>query len=422
MQQTYLAVKPAYELLRAGDRLRIAWRDGGHETRAADLHIYLDWCDTCFGRGRVAFPEILLHPRYEDWQKAGERIEVGRFRPKGLDDLLRPPGGEPIRDVKHWPARRADLRRGLLWGLGEEPPAAGGREGSYGAEPEYRRTLLKRFLNPPLGIVRQGINFGEYVCGDLYYPEKARSEGKKLPTVVWLNPHSCARGYVPSALGGGLPHLDLVRAGFVVFAYDAIGTGYRIEEETRFYQRYPRWSLLGKMVRDARAAVDAIEQVSFVDGKHIYLAGYGLGGRVALHAAALDERVAGVVSLAGFTPLRLDTADKGTGGIARLSHGHVLQPRLGAFLGQETRIPYDFHEVLALIAPRPVLIVNPQLDRTSNYDNVRACVREARMVYALLGAAEKLQHVEPDTWNRYGPDLRGAFLPPLQKIAGLVNP
>ncbi len=411
VQQTYLAVKPVYDLLRAGERLRIAWRPGGHETRATDVHTYLDWCDTCFERGRVAFPEVLLHPRRESVRQAVEKIDLDRFPPRGTDDLLRPPSAAAIRDAKAWQAHRAELKRDLLWTLGEEPPRAGGRESSYGVEPPYRGTLLKRFLNPPAGMARQGINFGEYVCGDLYYPEKAKSEGKKLPVVIWLNPHSCARGYVPSALGGGLPHLDLLRAGFVVFAYDAIGTGYRIEEETRFYERYPRWSLLGKMVRDARAAVDALEKVPVVDGKKIYLAGYALGGRVALCAAALDERIAGVVSLAGFTPLRLDAA--------RLP-GQVLQPRLAAFTGQEARIPCDFSEVLALIAPRPVLLVRPQLDRTSDRAAVRACVAAARRVYALLGAADKLQFAEPDTWNRYGPQLRQAFLPALQKLADIA--
>jgi dienelactone hydrolase len=421
VQHTYLAARPVYDLLGAGDRLRIAWRPGGHETRAGDIHTYLDWCDLHFGRGRAEFPEVLLHPRYQDWQKAGETIDASRFPPKGLDDLLQAPAGR-IADAKDWPAQRAALRRGRLWALGEEPPAAAGRGGGYGAEPAYRATLLKRFLNPPPGIARQGVNFGDYVAGDLYYPEQARAEGKKLPAVVWLNPHSCARGYVPSALGGGLPHLDLIRAGLVVFAYDAVGTGYRIEEETCFYQRYPHWSLLGKMVRDARAAVDALEKVPFVDGRRIFLAGYGLGGRVALHTAALDERVAGVVSLAGFTPLRLDTADKGTGGVARLSHLHVLQPRLGAFLGRETRIPYDFHEVLALIAPRPVLLVTPRLDRTGTLADVEACVRAARPVFALLGAADNLRHLIPETFNRYSPRLRQELVPTLREMAGLAKP
>ena len=41
-----------------------------------------------------------------------------------------------------------------------------------------------------------------------------------------------------------------------------------------------------------------------IDAARIYLAGFGLGGKVALWTAAMDQRPAAVVSVAGFTPLR----------------------------------------------------------------------------------------------------------------------
>jgi dienelactone hydrolase len=418
IQHTYLAARPVYELLKAGDRLRVRWRPGGHETRASDIHSYLDWFDVCTGRGRAEFPEVLLHARLADWQKAGEKVEATRFPPRGLDDLLRTSQGESIGDRAGWLARCPSLRDQVRWALGEEPPAAANPGGAYGAEPPYRQVLLKRFLNPPEGLGRQGINFGDYVAGDLYYPETAKKDGRKVPAVIYLCPHSCARGYVPSALGGGLPHMGLAQNGFAVFAFDAIGTGYRIEEETGFYQRYPRWSLLGKMVRDVRAAVDALGKVPFVDGRRIYVVGYGLGGRVALHAAALDERIAGVASVAGFTPLRLDQKEKSTGGIARLCRWHVLQPRLDAFIGNEARIPYDFHEVLALAAPRPVLVVAPLLDRQNTTDDVRACVREADKVYRVLGAEGKLRLQTLDDYNRYSAAAQKAVQAFLKEAAG----
>jgi dienelactone hydrolase len=45
----------------------------------------------------------------------------------------------------------------------------------------------------------------------------------------------------------------------------------------------------------------------YIDPKRIYVAGFALGGTVALHAAALDRRIAGVASFAGFTPMRNDS-------------------------------------------------------------------------------------------------------------------
>ena len=55
-------------------------------------------------------------------------------------------------------------------------------------------------------------------------------------------------------------------------------------------------------------AVDALSKDELVDPERIYLFGYSLGGTVAIYEAALDPRVKGIVSIAGFTPMRTDTA------------------------------------------------------------------------------------------------------------------
>ena len=109
------------------------------------------------------------------------------------------------------------------------------------------------------------------------------------------------------------------------------------------------------MVEDARAAIDALQKDSLVDPQRIYLFGYSMGGMVGLYTAALEPWVKGVVSVCGFTPMRTDTAARGTGGVARYSYQDSLVPRLGFFVGDEAQISYDFHELLAMIAPRPVM-------------------------------------------------------------------
>jgi hypothetical protein len=121
---------------------------------------------------------------------------------------------------------------------------------------------------------------------------------------------------------------------------------------------------------------------------------------VGLYSAALDSRVKGVVSISGFTPMRTDTADKHTGGIARYSYGYELLPRLGFFVGHESQLPYDFDEILATIAPRQVLVVQPQLDRDATPADVHKAVDSARQVYALYDATSKVQLQEPWDYNR----------------------
>jgi pimeloyl-ACP methyl ester carboxylesterase len=157
---------------------------------------------------------------------------------------------------------------------------------------------------------------------------------------------------------------------------------------------------MGRMVEDVRSAIDALAKDSMVESSKIYLFGYSMGATVGLYAAALDPRVQGVVSICGFTPMRTDTASAGTGGVARYSHERDLMPRLGFFVGHEAQIPYDFHEVLGLVAPRPVLVAQPQLDRDATPADVRSAVSEARKVYSLYGASEKLDLREPWDYNR----------------------
>jgi pimeloyl-ACP methyl ester carboxylesterase len=176
--------------------------------------------------------------------------------------------------------------------------------------------------------------------------------------------------------------------------------------------------LLGKNVEDTLAAVEALLKVDFVDPKHIYLLGYATGGMTALHATALDDRIAGVVSVAGFTPMRLDTLEKGTGGVARWSRSMPLQPRLGAFVGQEPRIPYDYHEVLALVAPRPALIFAPKIDWHATLPDVKACVQEATHVFDQFGVKGNLQFHELEDYNRFSPETQKVVFERLKAILG----
>jgi hypothetical protein len=257
----------------------------------------------------------------------------------------------------------------------------------------------------PGRLVKQSLNFGNAVSGDLYFPTNVAGTDRRLPVFVWLHPISIAHGYVAGYHRGEAPHLALTRSGSAVFAFDQIGNGARIEEARDFYHRYPQWSLLGKGVADTRAAVDALCSHPHIDPAQIYLAAFGTGSWLALHAAALDERVAGVVAVGGITPWRLDTPDSGTGGIARWSRWLPLLPRLGAFVGHEARIPYDVHEILAAIAPRPVLLIVPGLDYGVSLESLRLAVTQARPVYELLGAPQQLVLQKTDDYNHFSPEL-----------------
>jgi pimeloyl-ACP methyl ester carboxylesterase len=419
IEQTYHSARRVYELLGQGNELNLRYRSGSHETRAEDIETYLDWLDTVFGRGQFPFPDAAIYPTYEQWQRfSGEKINLKLFPAHGNSGLLLPTNMPPITTVERWMQKREDIRERIRWGLGEPPPFAETAPGKYGAEAAHLATMLGRAAVPN-GLQRQSVNFGNYIAGDLYFPTNADTSGRKLAVVIWLHPISNANGYGAGYKRGENPHLALARQGFAVFAFDQIGHGARLEEVGHFYARYPRWSLLGKTVDDTLAAVEALQKIDFIDPKRIIVLGYATGAMAALHAAALDDRISGVVSVAGFTPMRLDGLDKGTGGVARWSRWIPLQPRLGEFIGQESRIPYDYHEVLAMIAPRPVLVFAPRIDYQATLADVKGCVDEAAWVYHLFGARSNLRFQELEDYNRFSPESQKVVYEGLKVMTGL---
>lgn len=153
---------------------------------------------------------------------------------------------------------------------------------------------------------------------------------RKMPAVIWLHPYSYSTGYTP-AYGQAHVHEELAVAGFVVLTYDQLGFGLRLPQGgTSFYARYGgESSIFGHMVKDARSAVDflychsdegaknsscstwgtpGLHAIPMIDLDHVYIMGYSLGGNVALHTAALDERVSGVAAFAAFTPYASDVS------------------------------------------------------------------------------------------------------------------
>jgi poly(3-hydroxybutyrate) depolymerase len=151
---------------------------------------------------------------------------------------------------------------------------------------------------------------GDYLNGALFYPADENGEMKtrengKLPVVIFLHKYSNT-GY-DGQLSSLFEQFSFKRNGCVYDGFDRVGT--RIEEGTYFYDRYPDWSKLGKMITDTRAAVDALEHLEFIDNDRIFLSGFALGGTVSLFTAALDERIAATAVSGAFTPLRNASGD-----------------------------------------------------------------------------------------------------------------
>ena len=411
MEQTYRAVKRVYAFLGAPDgALGILYRPVAHETWTTTIERYLDWVDLQFGRGAYAFPERFIHPwDWEAWRAhAQTAVSPEAYPPQGFDDMLMSAGAS----VEGWTQKRAETRAAVLAMLGTAPPGAASPGGTYGEEPDHIESQLGR-LDAGEGLQKDDVVFGEYLNGDVYLPknvDKKGAQGQLIPAVLWLHPAHNAHGYGASYKRGEQFYRTLAKAGYAVFCFDQIGYGRRIEEVEGFYERHPQWSLLGKMLRDSQAALDAIERLPYVDQAKVYVVGYGLGSMVAEHLAVLDERPAGYALVCGPEPYRLDTPDKRLGGVARWAKTQMWLPQLGLFEGQEDRLPYDRHLLMAAMAPRPACVVSPTLDREVRSEDIARCVEAARAAYTIQGAAQNLTLATPEAYNCFDPKMHAVVI------------
>lgn len=459
-EQSYRDVRRVYQFHGREENIWLHLRPGSHSTEVADVENFMDFFDTVFGRKRMPKSEIWISGyQFEDWKTlAGENVDPTRFPVRQPGDFWRAANGRPIADGAEWEKRKREVRGGIEWALGTPPPVLpvhvqAGNPPALGSSPapglvrKFRenfpaqRNSMELVLGRPQGdkvwqermaAIGMGVSslaYGPGLRADLFYPVDAagkRREGKR-PVVIWLHPYAHDGGWSARTpwnprerlfVLDQRPEFDaLVQRGFIVVAFDQIGFGSRLHEGKRFYERYPQWSLMGKMVADTRALVDAVSVLDDVDGSQIHLLGYALGGKVGLLMAALDERVKSTVAVSGLFPLRLDTPEKGTEGLRHYSHLHGLIPRLGFFIGQENRAPFDYDEVLALIAPRSVLVVAPELDRYAPVEDVRQEVAAARGAFQLLGAEKRLELWNPRDFNRFTRRLQEQLYSYLEKAA-----
>jgi imidazolonepropionase-like amidohydrolase/dienelactone hydrolase len=427
IEHSYRSAKKAYDLLGAGENIQLLYRPGTHETKARDMEEYIDWLDVQFSRSSAAsVSNEPIYPTIDDWERTTpERFSPDDYPAKTVDDILT--------EEEHWDENLEEIRDRIRSGLGVIPPKAESYPGSYGSERAYISNMLGRRAPESAyeGVGSLSLNFGNYIAGDIFYPEEAVERGEKLPVIIWVHPISNARGYRAAYRRDHPTYLALAAQGYAVFAFDQIGHGARLEEASKFYERYPGWTLLGKKVEDILQAVNALKldplteydefgDTDFLNTDQIYLLGYAMGGRPALHAAALDDRIAGVISIAGFTPMRLDTQDKPTGGLGRWSEQYPLQPWLTDFIGNEEHVPYDYHEVLAAIAPRHVSVITPKIDTQVTPEDVELAVQKARPVFEHLGAGENLRFKTPFDYNRFGPEMQQVLFDELRSM--LIRP
>ena len=127
--------------------------------------------------------------------------------------------------------------------------------------------------------------------------------------------------------------------------------------------------------------------------------GHSRYGKAALYAAAFDERIDGVIahqSGTGGASLNRDKPGESVEAMTE-TYPHWFAQSYADAAGHEDELPIDQHHLLALVAPRPILLGNARRDVWSDPNGAFRAAMGADPVWELLGA-DGLEQDRLDQW------------------------
>jgi dienelactone hydrolase len=243
----------------------------------------------------------------------------------------------------------------------------------------------------------------------------------KAPAILYCSGHSAAGFRSPSFQ---TMILNLVRKGFVVFAFDPIGQGERLQyfdprtgapefadlptfEHTRAGSQcfLTGGSLARYMIWDAIRSLDYLLSRPEVDSARIGVTGRSGGGTQTAYLAALDDRV-----LAAAPENYVTTFDK-----VLMMRG-PQDPEQNFYRGIARG--FDQPDLLIARAPKPTLLIATTRD-IFNIDGTRDALAEARQAYAAFGAPDALTMTVDDADHASTPKNREATYAFFRQALGL---
>lgn len=348
-----------------------------------------------------------------------------------LPDPLRLNNGQPVRDVKTWVQKRRPEIRKLIeehW-YGRAPgrpkqmsfevveqgtPALGGKAvrrqvAIYftGDRTGPRMDLLVYVPSSAKGPVPLFLNMS-FVANNLAVTDPDVRVGRRWDAQSRTQVAAVPRQPAAGAAGGaarpaprGLPVEEFVDSGIAVatFNKDDVAPDFVGSEGLGVKALYLKpgqtkpesdeWGAIAAWAWGASRALDYLETDKSVDSKRVAIHGVSRLGKTALWAGAADERFAMVIA---------SCSGEGGAAIARRNYGETL-----AHMAAPTRYPYQFagnyaryagkvdewpvdaNLLLAMIAPRPLLLQTGNTDKWSDpYGEFLAAVA-VEDVYKLFG-------------------------------------
>ena len=267
---------------------------------------------------------------------------------------------------------------------------------------------------PPVGSILDEANCGSYVRQRIAYeadpgcettaficrPHDASLESPARG-ILCLHPTNGKHGYEDVVGLSGRPNRnyasELAERGYVT-----ISPSY---PQMAAYQ--PDLDALGyasgtmKAIWDNVRALDLLRSFPYGANTGFGAIGHSLGGHNAVYTAVFDTRIKAIVSNCG-----LDSYEDyynwlpGKGWSQQCYMPHIND------YGSPAAIPFDFHDLIASLAPRACLISAPKDDDNFRWQSAAAVVDAARCVYRLYDAEDHLQIIHPDCPHDFPPEVR----------------
>ena len=277
------------------------------------------------------------------------------------------------------------------------------------------------------GMVESNIEFdseaGERVPALLMKLEN-HPEGTPLPVVIVLHGTGGSKTTMKPWLQ------KLAAAGVIAVAMDARFSGHRmlsgkgtdayraaILETWKSGRGFP---FIYDTVWDVQRLLDYLQTRPDVDPRRIGAIGFSKGGIELYLAAAVDTRLAASVSCIGVQSFhwavennawhsRISTIQSAVDGAARdvgrtaidASFVHRFYDRVAPGIDGV----FDGPQMLPLIAPRPLLVINGDRDDRTPIPGLQLCISAARQAYLNAGASENLEfRLQPNVGHAVTPD------------------
>lgn len=301
----------------------------------------------------------------------------------------------PVKTVEEWEQRRQAILTGMQAVMGllpdlnkKTPPAIK----IHGKEQFDDFERLKISLQ---------VETGHRLFAFLFKPVQA---GKTMPqaAILALHPtHSAGKGDTAGLTGrkNRSYGLELAQRGYVVLVpdYPSFGDDAAWDFDN---DRYVSGTMKG--IFNHIRCVDYLCSLDYVDPNRLGVIGHSLGGHNAMFVGVFEPRLNVIISSCGWTPFH----DYYGGKIKGWTSARYMPRLKDIYQLDPDRVPFDFYEVVAALAPRAFFSNSPLHDSNFDVNGVKKVIPRARKVYRLFQAESLLQVRYPDDEHDFPPAIR----------------